>query len=351
MHILYIGQYDSGTTSKMRADQLKQILEAENSLPVTFNIIDTHIPFNQSHRLWRSMGFRYKRGPLIKRVNKYIAKKVSILKTQNSRHFDLIWVDKAIFLTPKTTTYLGTLTDKLVHFTPDPAFTFHKSHLFKASLPTYDYAITTKAYELKYFEQYLNKERIMYATQGFDKNLHQPLTAFEAKKKGLLFIGHHEKERETVFQRLIKESIHVSIAGIKWEAFVNKNKNNQYLHYLGKGIYGEDYVKTLSAYQFSWGSVSKWIPELHTTRTFEIPACGTALITECNKETTVFFTDEEAIFYDSVDEIIEKIKYYQTHSIELEALTKKGMERVHTDGRDYESILKKVLDEIGLISQ
>jgi hypothetical protein len=388
MNILYIGQYTNGTTSKMRADQLKKILSSTTTLnptPNTFNptpstlnptpntpphtsfhIIDTHIPFHQTHRVWRSLGFRYKRGPLISNINTYIIKKLdsllekgnnSLFANKKNAHqltssfsnslFTLIWIDKAIFLTPKTTQYLKSLTNKLVHFTPDPAFTFHKSHLFRESLSIYDYAITTKKYELNYFGNYLKRNQVIYATQGFDKKLHQPITEFKNKKEGILFIGHHEREREIVFQKLIDAKIHLSIAGIKWEAFAERNKNNPNLHYLGSGIYGDDYVKFLSAYQFSWGSVSKWIPELHTTRTFEIPACGTALITERNEETQSFFNDEEAIFYDTVDDMIKKIQYYQNHLDELEVLTSKGTQRVHKDGRDYESILRRVLEEIG----
>ena len=164
----------------------------------------------------------------------------------------------------------------------------------------------------------------------------------------MLFIGHSEKEREIILQLLLHHNIPVVIAGIKWEKFVQKNKNNPNLVYLGKGIYGPDYSKTLSEYQFSWGALSKWIPEKHTTRTFEIPACGTALITERNEETSHFFNEDEAIFYSTPEEMVERILYYQSHPEKLEALTIKGRERVIRDGRDYRNILKGVLEKIGI---
>jgi len=364
MNILYIGQYTEGTTSKMRADQLKKILQ-----PKTFNVINTHIPFHQSHKIWRSIGFRYKRGPLIKKVNQYIlqaikemgmgnnqfAPKLSPGEEQNhsksGRHFNLIWIDKAIFLTPETTKYLKRLSYQLIHFTPDPAFTFHKSQLFRSSLSLYDYAITTKAYELEYFKKYLKSEQIIYATQGYDKNIHRPLTTFSKKKAGVLFIGHHEHERAKMVQLLLSANIPVAIAGIKWESFVKKNHNNPFLHYMGKGIYGEEYVKTISNYQLSWGSISKWIPEKHTTRTFEIPACGTALVTERNAETRNFYKEDEVVFYDNPEEMIDKIHFYLTHPKELEELTKRGTERILMDGRDYESILNQILKKIGILGK
>jgi spore maturation protein CgeB len=341
MHSLYIGQNTPGTTSKMRVDHLKELL------PGTFEVIDTHIPFFQISKLWRSLGFRFKKGPLIQKVNNYIIEK---LGNSSSKEFDLIWVDKAIFLNKETTQILKTKGKKLVHFTPDPAFTFHKSTLFKESLPIYDFAVTTKSYEIKHYRNILAKERIIITTQGFNPQNHCPTTDFAKKNEGVLFIGHHEKPRELILQKLLDNNIPVTIAGIKWGKFAQKNQNNSNLTYLGKGVYGAQYAKIISSHYFSWGALSKWIPELHTTRTFEIPACGTALITERNTETSNFFNEDEAIFYDSVDEMIEKIKYYQSHPDELKQLTSKGRERVISDGRDYRSILEKVLEEIGVIT-
>lgn len=341
MTILYIGQYTTGTTSKMRADQLKDLLK-----PKVLEVIDTHIPFFKTPKLFRSLGFRFKRGPLITKTNRLIRKQLESFSVQK---FDLIWVDKAIYVTKDTTALLRQKANQLVHFTPDPAFTFHQSHHFSSSLKQYDYAITTKSYELSHYYNHLPTEKIILTTQGFNAESHQPHTEFSHKNNGVLFIGHSEKEREIILQLLLHQNIPVAIAGIKWEKFAQKNKNNSNLLYLGKGIYGANYAKTLSSYQFSWGALSKWIPELHTTRTFEIPACGTALITERNRETELFFKNDEAIFYNSPEEMVERIKYYQSHPNELEVLTNKGRERVIRDGRDYRSILEEVLRKIGLI--
>jgi len=72
------------------------------------------------------------------------------------------------------------------------------------------------------------------------------------------------------------------------------------------------------------------------------------LITERNPETNAIFKDDEAIFYDTTEEMIKKIKYYISHQNQLETLTQKGNERVNKDGRDYGSILKEVINKIGI---
>ena len=186
---------------------------------------------------------------------------------------------------------------------------------------------------------------MIYVTQGFDKRNHRPRIKFE-DKNGVCFIGHYEKERAEILQLLIDNMIDVTLAGINWTRFVSHNRNNLKLNYLGPGVYGEEYIKILSSACISWGSLSKWIPELHTTRTFEIPACGTALLTERNEETMSFFNEDEAIFYSSETELLEKVKYYLLHKDELKQLTEKGYNRVLDDGHDYESIMRKILHQI-----
>ncbi len=331
MRVLYIGQNSGGTTSHMRAGKIRNLLAGSS-----FDTIDTHIPFYKSNVLVRSLGFRFKTGPLIRAINKFVLNDL-----QNS--YDLIWVDKGVFLKENTTKILREKANVLVHYTPDPAFTFHKSAHFIRSLKYYDYLVTTKSYEMDFYKKYVTEDKVLYVTQGFDKGVHAPLVSFEDKKKGVIFIGHYEKERGELVKALLEANIPVGLAGIKWNKFASKFTNSS-LNYYGEGIYKEAYVSTLSSYQFGLGLVSKWVPELHTTRTFEIPACGTALLTEKNVETARFFTEEEAIFFQSAKELVDKIKLYQANPEELKRLTFAGTGKVYSQGYDYESIMAKVLE-------
>ena len=335
MKVLYIGQYTNGTTSRMRAQTLQALIKTS-----VFEIIDTHVPFYNTHRLWRSFGFRYKRGSLINNINKYI---VAALKEEA---YDLIWVDKAVFITPKTTALLRSRASKLVHFTPDPAFTFHRSKLFFKSLPYYDFIVTTKSYELEHYYKYIKNEKVLFATQGFDAKLHKPSKHPFSKKEGLVFIGHYEDQRGEVLEKLLQNDIKITLAGIKWRQFAKKHQDNPNLTYLGDGVYGEDYVKTLQNAKMAWGALSKWVPELHTTRTFEIPACGTALVTERNSETASFFKNSDAIFYNDINDLVTQVKYYMSNNKSLETLTENGTKTVHRQGKDYKSIIHTLLQQI-----
>ena len=330
MKALYIGHYDIGSTSRMRGEYLKQLMPDHQ-----FLVVNIDEPIKATPRLLRSMGWRYKKGPLIRNINNHIKNSL-----QNNYNFDLVWIDKGVFIDPQIIISLKKNSKKLVHFTPDPAFTYHRSNLFYNALPQYDYCITTKSFEIETYKTYGVKT--IFCTQGFDPGIHKPYHTFK-EKKGVVFIGHKEEEREYIISELVEKNIQVTLAGNHWEKFSAKRKHKSNLRYRGKGIFGEDYARELSGALIGLGLLSKWVPELHTTRTFEIPACKTALVTEHNPEIGSLFSDDDVIFYDDPDEAVTKIEYYLSKKERLVPFTENGYKKVTGGGFSYIDILSKVL--------
>lgn len=334
MTVLYIGHYNEGSTSKMRGEYLKKLLPNFD-----FTVINIDNPLQWTPRLLRSIGWRYKFGPLIKNINDYIENSL-----KGKYDYTIVWIDKGVFILPKLVRDLKINSGKLVHFTPDPAFTYHRSNLFYKSLPLYDYCITTKSFEIQVYEKYGVKT--ILCTQGYDPFLHKSYHDF-SEKRGVVFIGHKEDERESIIAKLLESRVPVTLAGNHWDKFAKRRRNNRYLDYRGKGIYGLDYAKAISSAKMGLGFLSKWIPELHTTRTFEIPACGTALITERNLEINSIFDDNEAIFYDSVEDVVEKVPYYLDNGVKLKDVTENGHRKIIEGAYNYPGILKRILTQIG----
>jgi spore maturation protein CgeB len=337
--ILYIGQYSAGTTSKMRADALRKILS-----PDKFEIINTHIPFYQCHPIWRSLAFRFKIGKVIQRINQYIL-------NQLSGTYDAIWVDKAAFIQPKLTQLLASKSKVLIHYTPDTAFFENTSKAFNKSLVYYDFAITTKSFEIEVYLNYISKERLLYMTQGYNKEVHYPRNTFIEKSSEVLFIGLFEPSRGKVVDALLENNITVNLAGKKWNSFITKHKHTPNFTFLGESLFGDAYAKAISNAKLALGLLSKRFPELHTTRTFEIPACGTALVTEHNAETAQFYNTDEVIFFKDDKDMVQKILYYLEHAQALEQLTRKGFDKVVASGFDYEQQLRNIAQITGMLTQ
>lgn len=335
MRVLYIAQYGEGSTSRMRGECLAAILS-----PAAFEVIDLDVPLKRHSRLVRSLGWHFKTGPLVADVNGYIR--------ENMRGpYDLVWIDKGIFIEPAVIRDMNTAIR--VHYTPDTAISFNQSRLFFRSIPFYDYCITTKSFELDGYRE-KGARNLLYCTQGYDPRFHGPYTPFN-EKKGAVFIGLREEGKEKVIARLLEEKIEVTLAGAGWDKFARRHKNDPMLSYMGKGIYGEAYGRLISRHRLGLGLMSGRFPERHTTRTIEIPACGTALVGERNQDTQSIFQEDEAFLFGDIDELLEQVKRAYRDPQYLQRVTEKGYQRITCGNFDYSSLLKGVLMEINIIKR
>ena len=79
----------------------------------------------------------------------------------------------------------------------------------------------------------------------------------------------------------------------------------------GDACYGVDYARALTGAKIAIGLLSKRIPETTTTRSFEIPACGTMLLAERTQDHQALFEEGvEAEFFDSAEECADKARFY-----------------------------------------
>lgn len=336
MRVIYIGQFQEGATSRMRGLLLQSILQ-----PSDFVAIDINVPIQSSSRIAQSLGWRYCKGPMIKAINKYIRKNLNEVGTN-----DLVWVDKGVFLDPDVLKELKSGQVKVVHYTPDAAFMYNKSSLFYKGLSYYDHCITTKSFEIRSYADAGAKD-VYFCTQGYDPQVHKSTHSF-SEKQCIGFFGLAEEYRFDLISKLVGANIPVVVGGKGWEKFSIKHSAKANFEYLGNNLYGDVYAAAISKCQMALGLLSKNFPELHTTRTFEIPACGTALLTERNDEIASFYDDSQVIYFDDADHLIKRIQYFLANPELLQEVTRRGYERVRTGGFDYGSIIRGIIKHIGL---
>ena len=334
MRFLYIGQYQPGSTSRMRQEYLKEILQ-----PSVSDVIDVSVPQVTCSNLAISLGWRFRRGPLINAVNRYVQEQIA------KNIYDVIWVDKAIFLTRATTERIRERASCLIHYTPDTFFSYNYSRHFVRSLPLYDLAVTTKSFEMEAYRQ-AGARKLVFCSQGYDPKIHKRYHSFE-EKQGVVFVGLCEPYRAFVIGELLKVGIHVKLAGPGWEKFAQRHRHYSNLSFMGRGVYGEDYARLLSGSLVGLGLLSKKFPELHTTRTFEIPACGTALCTPVNSELSNFFSEQDVFFFRE-DSPVDTIRDILDDPTRLQLVTENGYNKVVNGGFDYFTILKNVVSTLGL---
>lgn len=338
MNALYIGILTKGTTSRMRGDVLSNLLPL-----LEWQFIDTDQSFREAKRLWKSLAFRFKFGQLVNIIN------LDIVEKTKNKEYELIWVDKGVYLWKETIEHLRKRTNFLVHYTPDTAFFANQSRHFYKTADQYDLLVTTKSFELEKYKKIAHYDRIYLTTQAYDSNLHIPPKKIVSKKKDTVFIGLHERDREKCIETLLSSGIPVRLGGQGWSSFVKRHRSNDLLNYLGSHVFGDKYVQAYTSTMVGLGLLSKRFPELHTTRTFEIPAMGTLLATERNIDTCKFFNENEALFFSDYQELALKLNTLLNDKKRIENISFKGNHRVISGAYNYNSILSKILQKLSLL--
>lgn len=321
----------------MRLESVKEILPTS----ATIETINVQEIIDKGSKFERILAYRFKTGPLVNKVN------ITILKSALKNEYDMVWVEKGVLLRSRTVKFLKSLTNLLIHYTPDPAFLFHKSRKFIKCLPFYDKVVTTKSFELNEYYKHKDAASVIFVTQAFSQKLHINSKKFKERENGIVFIGHHENGREEYLQYLLDKRYKVILSGRGWDTFVKRNVKKANFRFLGKKTYGIEYAKALNNYKYSIGFLSEWIPEKHTTRTFEIPACGCLLLTPDNEELRGIFRQDEALFYNSKEDLLSKLE--QLTDEEENQLAFQGYERVVNGPFSHYSIMKQIFKEVGLI--
>ncbi|HVF40554.1 MAG TPA: glycosyltransferase [Gemmatimonadaceae bacterium] len=334
MKAAYVGILSPGSTSRMRAEWLRKLTPKSD-----WEWIDTDVPFQQSARAWRTLAFRLNAGKAVDRINETIASRVA------GQSFDLVWVDKGVFLRRDCVEQLRSAARRLVHYTPDTAFHANRSGHFESSISLYDLVVTTKSFEKKEYQKLIEPHRLLVTTQGFDPLVHYPRSDSDDRRAEAVFVGLAEPDRERCVTELLAHDIPVRLGGRGWQPFVHRNRSNANLRFDGDDLFGDEYAAKLSGSWIGLGLLSKRFPELHTTRTFEIPACGAVLATPATTETRAFFNDDEAIFFSDYKGLASRIRGLLDDPGLLARLAAGGRRRVQTDSRDYPAILGSILSQ------
>ena len=340
MRAVYIGILTPGSTSRMRAECLRRLTPDWD-----WQWIDTDPPMQESSRLWKTMAFRFNTGKVVEAINDLVMKNAARLNA------DLAWIDKAVFLYPPTIRRIRQSAGRMVHYTPDTAFHANRSRHFETTVGMFDVAVTTKSFEVPEYRRRIPEDRILLTTQGYDPTVHYPRGEHEQRRKEVAFAGLAEPDRERCIATLLQHGIPVRLAGRGWTSFVSRWAAHPGLTYAGADVFGSDYAELLSRSWIGLGLLSKRFPELHTTRTFEIPACAAILATEATMETTEYFNDSEAIFFEDYSALANRIGelFSKASDAELRKIALAGLRRVESDGRDYPSILRKILTDARLV--
>jgi len=166
----------------------------------------------------------------------------------------------------------------------------------------------------------------------FIRERHKPIPGGETND--VIYIGHFETDgRENILNMLYNATIKVRIYGTDWQGAQLRNP-----WMAGQDIrlvWGEEYAALLSNAKIALVFLSAKNRDVYTRRCFEIPACGSLLMAPRTKELEQLFKDgEEAVFWNSPEDLAAKVKYYLDNETERLKIAAAGYKRVSKDKHD-----------------
>jgi len=338
MKILFLGEIGPGQTSLMRMRALER-------LGHTVQGVHTGEPWKQTRWLTRQMQRRLERGSVVDEINGAIR--------EAARQFrpHLIWAEKQEFLRVQTIEDLRALGATLVHFTPDPYFALNwkRTRLMDLAIRAFDVLVYCKRYERQDYEA-LGKPAI-YMPLGYCDEVHRPLRSSDSGWSCAVgFLGGWEPRREQLLHAVAATGAEVKLWGEYWD-FVRDGKwtLRRYLilrqlagsepfrlkadtllarAWQGREVYADDYARALTGSRIGLGFLRKTWPDQHTTRSFEIPACGSLLLADRTDEHQEFFAEgKEAEFFESAEELVDKVRFYCANDRARDAIAQAGYDR------------------------
>jgi hypothetical protein len=265
----------------------------------------------------------------------------------DENQYDVVWIDKGITINRATLEYIRRKNPnvKIVSFSPDNMVLRHnQSQNYLECIPLYDFIFTNKSYILEDMKK-LGAKNIHFVNNSYETAFHYPrsLNNDDLHRLGgdVGFIGAWEKERCDSILYLAKNGIKVKVFGDgKWENY--RSVPNLTIE---SAIYSEDYSKALRAFKLSLCFLRKMNFDQQTTRTMEIPACGGFMLAERTDEHSALFEEgEEAAFFSSNEELLEKCRYYLSHEDERKRIAEAGLKRCRTSGYSNEETMKKMIE-------
>ncbi len=298
---------------------------------------------------------RFLIGPIIWKLNQ------DLVKAATECAPDVLFVYRGTHITAATLKKikkrLPTVT--LVGYNNDDPFA--KGHpyslwrtFFKA-VPVYDLMLAYRHHNVDDFLRIGAQRAELLRSWYFPERNHPVVLAAEDKPKyecDVVFIGHHEADdRKQYLEEVVRQGFKLRLfgPGYDWDPILKDSPELQ-SQIPVRLMWGEDYNKALCGAKVVLCFLSKLNRDTYTRRCFEIPATGTLMLSEYTDDlASLYKPGEEADFFKSKDELIEKLRLYIENDELRQTVAANGYKRVTEDGHDVVSRMKQVLEWVASI--
>lgn len=233
----------------------------------------------------------------------------------------------------------------------------NQSFTFKDAITRMHCILTTKSYNVSEFHQ-AGAPLAVYIPNAFDPEIHFPAgtTLSDETRYGgdIGFIGTFRQDRADYLANILRQlpDLKINIWGGGWNKihrpiyWHKRSRWQRLLHSIrGKELWCDEMGKALQLNKICLGLLNHHNRDLHTSRSFEIPACKGFMLAERTDEHRAYFEeDHEAVYFDSLEELVDKARYYASHDRERERIAEAGYQRCLRSDYQYVDRAKTAIE-------
>lgn len=292
-------------------------------------------------RLWRKLG-------MAEVIGNHCTNIHTLNRAILSREFDILFVVKGNFVTAETLKALKARHNppRIIGWSPDDIYLSHNnSAILCAAAPFYDTFYTAKSLNITRGElASMGFSDPRYMHQGYDPYLHRPVPNPGSRFAGLVtFVGFGEADRFNKMNHLARNGIPVHVWGNGWTKAMRACAHEN-LHIQDHGLFGDDYADALCNSAVSLCFLRKLNRDRHTSRTFEIPACGGFMVAERTDEHLGFFEEgRDAVYFDDEAELLSVVRRYMADPKAREKIAAAGRQRCVDSEYSYLRLVRDMI--------
>lgn len=310
---------------------------------------------NAFDRLSKKIQNKFLIGPIIRKLNQ------DLIKAAAEFAPDVVFVYRGTHITADTLKEIKRRFSAvtLVGYNNDDPFAKGHSYslwrIFFKAVPAYDLMLAYRHHNIEEFLRIGAKRAELLRSWYFPERNHPVVLSAEDKLKyecDVVFIGHHEADgRKQYLEEVVRQGFKLKLfgPGYDWDPIIKDSPELQSqipVHLM----WGDDYNKALCGAKVALCFLSKLNRDTYTRRCFEIPATATLMLSEYTDDLAgLYKPGEEADFFKSKEELVEKLKLYIGNDELRQKVAANGYKRVMRDGHDVVSRMKQVIgwcDEI-----
>jgi len=342
LRVLFVGWLAAGTTSLQRFHTLQSLGHSVTGIDLT----SPQMSWLQS-LTYRVSGKLFRMGLDVFGSKDVGGKNAAVVRALREDRWDVLWIEKGLTIQAATLTEARRLLPKcrILGFSRDDMYARHnQSRSFLASLPLYDVYFTTKSYGVKELKS-LGAKEVHFVDNSYDPSTHRPMAVSPDDRERfggpVGFVGDYEIERRRSIEFLATHGVPVRVWGPEWPS---KSICRGVRVELSQ-VWGDDYALAICAFDINLGFLRKINRDLQTGRSVEIPACGAFMLAERTDEHQALFEEgREAEYFDSDEELLDKVRYYLSHEDDRKRIASAGRERCIQSGYSNEARLARMLE-------